>query len=205
MTSPGREQALSVDDQEEQGEEDEEFGGPVFEVDEDTVLDTEEKHDQRKIVCAIAAYVDTLKSTLPPATIVSNSTFYSNTKSKTSLLEWIETLVVSANVWVEDQTGLQSIGVRGALAATVLLERLPRRSSVLFASTIHMYFLAAFIISVKWIDDNNSMSSSNYWALCAQLNRDHVNSLEIQLLKDVGWRVNVDSESFSELLDRLIQ
>ena len=107
---------------------------------------------------------------------------------------FIERLVNQANMCLEEDVGIESIGVRCAILAVEYLHRSHAR--VTFSNATR-FFAVAFLVAFKYTED--IPVSNYYWARVCGYSLYELNQMETALIENMDWRVEVTGEVFAEL------
>jgi len=110
-----------------------------------------------------------------------------------SFSKYVERLVKFTNRWAEEPDGADSLGIRCAVIAVLLLERV---NVVLTCKAIHRYFMSAYLIAIKSIYDY--YISNAFWGDVAGCPVHQVNRMELEFCNELKWNIVV-SEDLHEI------
>jgi len=153
------------------------------------------EQEQRDMVQNIAARVLAMQrpdQDLADAEIPSSkATFMGTRVPAISFVKYVERLVHNINRWAHEKPGMDSVGV---LSGVFAIEYLERSCAEITPRSIHRYFLAAFLVGIKYCFDY--YLSNTYWAGVGGIRLPELNTLEMEFCCQLGWDFGVSAEAF---------
>jgi hypothetical protein len=179
------------------------FGGEKRNQDHLIVIETPEEipqsitpeQEQREMVQNIAARVLAMQQ--PDTEIVdeeiplSKTSFVGSRIPAISFVKYVERLVHNINRWAHEKPGMDSVGVQSGVFA---IEYLERSCAEITPRSIHRFFLAAFLVGIKYSFDY--YLSNTYWAGVGGIRLEELNNLEMDFCCQLNWDFAVSAESF---------
>jgi hypothetical protein len=167
----------------------------VIETPEEIPLSITPEQEQREMVQNIAARVLAMQQ--PDTEIVdeeiplSKTSFVGSRIPAISFVKYVERLVHNINRWAHEKPGMDSVGVQSGVFA---IEYLERSCAEITPRSIHRFFLAAFLVGIKYSFDY--YLSNTYWAGVGGIRLEELNNLEMDFCCQLNWDFAVSAESF---------
>jgi hypothetical protein len=167
----------------------------AIETPEEVPLSITPEQEQREMVQNIAARVLAMQQ--PDTEIVdeeiplSKTSFVGNRIPAISFVKYVERLVHNINRWAHEKPGMDSVGAQSGVFA---IEYLERSCAEITPRSIHRFFLAAFLVGIKYSFDY--YLSNTYWAGVGGIRLEELNNLEMDFCCQLNWDFAVSAESF---------
>lgn len=104
---------------------------------------------------------------------------------------YLQRLVKYVNVWMDEDQGPESSGVRTLLVALIYVDRALNTdtSFVLSHGTMHRVFMGAMLVAVKFFEDEPI--SNRFWAQVGGVNLTEVNQIEAKICTTLNFDLNI--------------
>jgi hypothetical protein len=171
-------------------------------------IDANPEHEQRDMVQNIAARVLAMQQ--PDAFVLEDDEIPGSTGTTTtkasfigsripaiSFVKYVERLVHNINRWAHEKPGMDSVGAQSGVFA---IEYLERSCADITPRSIHRYFLAAFLIGIKYSFDY--YLSNTYWAGVGGIRLQELNTLEMDFCGQLNWDFTVAPEVFQSQFEK---
>jgi len=113
--------------------------------------------------------------------------------------QFAERLILNTNLWADETPGLESIGVRSAVAAVEFLERSAVPMSL---QSVHKYFMTAFLVGIKLMFDY--YVPNTFFAGICGVTLQEMNVLEIQFFNILEWNFSISIEAFQKQMIKIL-
>jgi hypothetical protein len=123
--------------------------------------------------------------------IASQASFIGSRIPAISFVKYVERLVHNINRWAHEKPGMDSVGIQSGVFA---IEYLERSCADITPKSIHRYFLAAFLLGIKYSFDY--YLSNTYWAGVGGIRLQELNTLEMDFCCQLNWDFTVSPEVF---------
>lgn len=114
-----------------------------------------------------------------------------------TFIRYVKRLIKYTNIWAQENDGPDSLGVHCAILAVEYLEKL---NVELNDKSIHRYFMTAFLIGIKLLDD--CAMSNLYWSEVSGCPIKQLNKLEIEMCIGLKWNIVVEPEKHDNSLKK---